>query len=203
MNPEETTKKRKLMNKKEIETQQPKHYKYSGNKNIQKVIIKNNDNNNNDDDDDKLKKILNDFFNLSIEHIIKQIRNMLPSCTNHVDKFETKFKDFKNYLLKNPMLLLDGLDYILPLVKNNESNKNEYVRALKEGFKNNSEMTLYLNNKFLMTYDINISKNIYILLKILLIDILKNYHNIYNPSTDKDKELKELLIKEYTHRRKK
>ena len=157
--------------------------------------------NNINNNDSKLGNILKDFFKLFDECIFDKIKQIFPT---YISSYEINFKDFKEYLIKNPKLVLEAFKYIYPLVNVDEIDKNEYIKALKEGFKSNNEMTQYMNkyeeNILKLSMSDEVFKNICTLLNILFIDIFKRYHNIYDNS-DCDKTLKELLIKEYSYRK--
>ena len=147
----------------------------------------------------KLSDIVEKFFDNVNKFIISNLDKAYKE-NNIYTPYRKEYDAFVNYCIRNPTKIFNAIDYVYPHLKKNDS--VVYIKALKLGFNDKKdEINKYLTNyedniKRLLMYQ-NISDAVYILLRILLIDLHK-YHNIHVKEDDKD--LKKLLEKEYCHR---
>ena len=148
---------------------------------------------------DELQIILNNGFTKFNDTILKQLLQVF----NNPSSVKRDYEFLMNHCCNNPSIVFDVINYSFPYINKN-NNIRTLIDGLRIGFKNNGEISYYLNTYYtdllkLLEKD-DILDALKLILKYILVQ-LHRYHNIFKQEC-KDYDLERLLIEEYKHRNK-
>ena len=154
------------------------------------------------DTESLLSNIIKNFF----EKLDKRIIKVLKDCKCITKTNELAFENCQLYYVTKPLKIFDLIDIVVPLILK-ETNNKTILETLKVQINKESPLAGLLTSNIVVITEENkfqkFKKVITILTKLTLIEIIKRYHECeYKEEEEEKDDLKNLLVKEYSQRKK-